>query len=81
VLNSNILAMGSFEYDSDADGFPDGWYKDGATNTYSMESDPDNVDHEYGSLKVVLANSSNQGIRNVRRKKFRAGQTWRPAFG
>lgn len=77
-----ISGTGGFDEDSNADGVADGWSKTGATNTYSIERDPDHLNISFnaygtGAEKVVLGASATDQLRLIYRGHFKAGETWR----
>ena len=78
-----IKARGGFEQDSNTDGVADGWSKTGSTNTYALETDPDNIDAtgietlSRASQKVTLSGSATDQLRLIYRGHFKAGETWR----
>jgi hypothetical protein len=74
---NQVAGVGSFEYDSDADGFADGWSKANASGvSFAHEKDPTNVYVGSASQKITMSNHTGKKIELVKRGTFAAG-TWR----
>jgi hypothetical protein len=71
--------VGSFDADSNGDGFPDGWHKNAAGIVFSQ--DPTLVTSgtpSFNSLKCVLPGATGKYMRAIAKgRKYTAGQTWK----
>jgi len=82
-VNENFIAgSGGFDEDSNSDGVGDGWSKTGATNTYSIERDPDHLNISIfplgsGAQKVVVAASTTDFLRLIYRGNLLPTEKWR----
>jgi hypothetical protein len=76
-VGGNLLAgTGSFEEDSDGDGFPDGWTDlTGGAHSFALDKTPANVAHGDASLKMTLAQATSRSIQASVRGDFKAGET------
>jgi len=75
---NQVAGVGSFEQDSDGDGFADGWSKANAAGaTFAMEYNPANVHVGRASQKLTVAALSGKFVRHIRRARYVSGETWR----
>lgn len=75
----SMFSAGEFEFDSNNDGIPDGWYKAGNQNVYAMEGRTAYVNSASGSrssTKVTLGNGTVESLKFISRGKFLVGETW-----
>lgn len=72
-----VAGVGSFEQDSNGDGFPDGYARSDPTNVYSIEKNAANVAHDLASLKVVLNDATARLISTTKRGRYLSGETWK----
>ncbi len=74
--SNQIAGIGGFEQDSNVDGVADGWSKQGAGGTFTIEKTALNVAEGTASQKVVLTDQSSIYLIARPRRKYVVGEQW-----